>query len=348
MGTIGIALESSAQIYAIVFCFLLDCSLLFSQDVTSLPASAEQVTGSSNKGYEVLPACSPDGLWLAFEYTENTDPRDPHVGILRLDRSGSWRPVISPQPGHYLFVGDLSWSPDSRWLAVITDYPNGRESAWSDSNLQVAKINIYTQEVVRLTNFPVGTTLGPTTAWMRSNLIVFPGPSGDIYGISPSGGKSRKLVNVPKKRCHAGTNTLAAAPDTERVAFVMDAKDDNEVGECSALWVSNIRKGNLQRIATKGLRPLSPFWLNRDTILFAGRNANDDPIGIYSVSLSTKKIVPLLEGAYLTPTVCGSTTLYFSWRLANGDPKRTDEVLSVPSDLYGFHIWKVPLRDVLH
>src|SRR2546430_15063828 len=93
------------------------------------PASAQEVTGGVHVYGEELPACSPDGRWLAFEYQEMSHPNYSHVGIMDLSQdSHPWRPLLEVKPGRHLFAGDMSWSPDSQWLAMLTDYPKGKES----------------------------------------------------------------------------------------------------------------------------------------------------------------------------------------------------------------------------
>jgi Tol biopolymer transport system component len=318
------------------------------------PASAQEVTGGVHKYDEVLPACSPDGRWLAFEYHEISDPNYPRVGIMALGQdSHSWRPLLKGKPGWHLYAGDLSWSPDSRWLALWTDYPKGRKSFFSESDFGIVKVNIYTHEVLRLTDIlPDGAHVGPTTAWLRSGLIVFSGMMDEnIYGVPEKGGNMQKLISVPADKCGGITNTLAVSPDEQRIAFAMDSDSDSQITECNALWIGDLQTGNLRRLPTTGLRPLSPFWLDGNTILFSGIDIAGGkwlPVGIYGVSLSTGRVTPLLKGLYQTPFVCDSgKTLYFSWgpRLRTKTPPGDN--WPTVNDNYGFHIWKVPLRDVL-
>jgi hypothetical protein len=313
-----------------------------------LPPNVQEVTGDVHQYAEALPECSPDGHWLAFEYNRMSDPDLPYVGIMRLGRGHrSWHALLKPQLGGHMFVGDFSWSPDSHWLAVITSYPKGGKSSWSEPGVQIVKVNVYTHEAVRLTDFPVNTPLGPTTAWLRSGLIVFPGPDDDIYAVPDRGGRPRKLVSAPKEKCGGVTNTLAASPDQRQIAFVKDSNNENQVAECNALWIASVETGDLKRVPIDGLHPVSPYWLDDDTILFSGEEKGE-PTGIYSVSLSKGKVTRLLKGLYETPFVCESgKTLYFSWgpKLRTKMPAGYD--LPGPNDNYGFHIWKVPLRDVL-
>lgn len=326
------------------------CANLAGSDRKNRPASAQEITRSVHKYDEVLPMCSPDGRWLAFEYHEASNPNYPHVGIMDLSQdSRPWHLLLEAKPGRHLYAGDISWSPDSQWLALWTDYPEGRKSFWSDADFRIAKVNIHTGEVVRLTEaLPEGARVAPTTAWLRSGMIVFSGMMDDgIYAVSQQGGKPQKIVTVPKDKCGGGTNTLAVSPDQQSIAFAMDADGDEQIAECSALWIGNLITGNLRRIPTTDLHPLSPFWLDKDTILFSGEKDNK-PVGIYRLSLSAGTLKPILEGHYLTPFVCDlGKMLYFSW---GPDPEvKTSGVDAWPTynELAGFHIWRVPLNDVL-
>jgi Tol biopolymer transport system component len=318
----------------------------------TFPANARLVI-DSHMYDDVDPVCSPDGRWLAFEYHETNDPIYPHIAIMDLTQhSNLWQPLLKAEPGRHLFVGDLSWSPDSRWLAVITDYPKGGGSFWSRSDSGITKVNIYTHEVVRLTTaLPEGARLGPTTAWLRSGLIVFSGMLDDnIYGVSENGGFPQKLINVPTDKCGGGPNTFAISPNEQKIAFVMDDDNDNQFNECNALWIGNLRTGDIQRFPTAGLHPLAPFWLNKHIILFSGINTSDQkwlPMGLYSLDTSSGQLTRLLKGLYVTPSICADgKTLYFSWapRLQTKNP--AGSATSV-NNLYGFHIWKMSLRDVL-
>jgi Tol biopolymer transport system component len=316
----------------------------------SPPASAQEVTGAVQKYDELLPKCSPDGRWLAFEYHETSDPNYPRVGIMDLSQdSHPWHPLLEAKPGRHLYAGDFSWSPDSQWLALWTDYPEGRKSFWSDGDVRLARVNVRTHEVVRLTDaLPEGARVGPTTAWLRSGTIVFSGLTDDnIYGVSQRGGKPRKIATAPKDKCGGGTNTLAVSPDERRIAFAIDADGDGQIAECNALWIAAVPTGNLRRVPTTGLHPLSPFWLDKDTILFSGEKDNK-PVGIYKLSLITGNLTRLLEGHYLTPFVCDSDRkLYFSWGPMLEAKTPSGDAWPTFNDFSGFHIWKVPLADVL-
>jgi Tol biopolymer transport system component len=309
-------------------------------------ASAREITGEVHTYDQVLPVCSPDGHWLAFEYHETNDPNYPRVGIMDLSQdSHPWHPLLEVKPGRHLFAEDMSWSPDSQWLALLTDYPKGKENFWSDSDIQVVKINIKTHEVVRLTNFAIDTPVNPNTAWLRSGWIVFSAVDENIYAVSEKGGELRQLVNVPKDKCGGGTNTFAVSPDEQKIAFVMNGSGSKQADECNALWIADLQKGALQRAWTTGLLPLSPFWLDNDTIFFAGEKDNK-PVGIYKLSLNTGNLTHLLEGHYLTPFVCDSgKMLYFSWGPnLQAKPSGSDWTFN---DFSGFSIWRVPLGDVL-
>jgi len=316
------------------------------------PTSAQRVTGDFHTYAEVFAACSPDGRWLAFEYNELNDPDFPRVGIMRLGHgSRAWRPILKGKPGRHLYVGDFSWSPDSRWLAIITDYPEGAKDLWSKFNPQVMKVNVETGEIVRLTNFPVGVQFGPTTAWLRSGLIVFAGPDGNIYSLPEGGGDPRKLIDVPEDKCGGVTNTLAVSPDEQKIIFEKDSGNESQTTECNALWIGDMKTKGLRRLPTTGLRPLNPFWLDEDTVLFSGIDVEGGkwlPSGIYRVSPRTGEVNPVLKGSYDSPFVCDSgKMLYFSWGSSPQTEKLAKDARLGFNDFSGFHIWRIPLRDVL-
>lgn len=261
-------------------------------------------------------------------------------------KSPTWRPLLEERPGSHLYAGDFSWSPDSRWVSLITDYPIGREGFWADTSIQIVKVNVYTHDVVKLSNFSANTHFGPTTAWLKSGLVVFSGADENIYGVPETGGKPRNLVNVPTDKCLGGTNTLAVSRNEQRIAFAMDAGSEERREECNALWIGEFSTGKVTRVPTPGLHPLSPNWLDDDTILFSGES-DDEPTGIYRVSLTSQKVVPLLKGQFMTPFVCASKKdLYFSWRATRPQPSNASGENDWP-ELQGFHIWKVRLRGVL-
>jgi hypothetical protein len=316
------------------------------------PTSAQRVTGEFHTYAEVLAACSPDGRWLAFEYNELNDPDFPRVGIMRLGHGSlAWHPILKGKPGRHLYVGDLSWSPDSRWLALITNYPDGAKDPWLGFNAQLVKVNVDTGEVVRLTNFPPNTLSGPTTVWLRSGSIVFTGDDENIYSVPEKGGDVRKLIDVPKDKCGGVTNTFAVSPDEQRIILVKNSGDDSQTTECNSLWVGDLKTKGLRRLPTTGLHPLNPFWLDEDTVLFSGINNEGGkwlPTGIYRISLETGEVVPTLEGAYISPFVCDSgKTLYFAWGPSARTEKPAKDARPAFNDYSGFHIWRVPLRDVL-
>ena len=120
--------------------------------------------------------------------------------------------------------------------------------------------------------------------------------------------------------------------------------------ECNALWIGDLKTKGLRRLPTTGLRPLNPSWLDENTVLFSGIDIEGGkwlPTGIYRVSLRTGEVSPVLKGRYDAPFVCGSgKTLYFSWG-PNLRAKRTSRDGGKSDDYQGFHIWKIPLRDVM-
>ena len=93
--------------------------------------------------------------------------------------------------------------------------------------------------------------------------------------------------------------------------------------------------------------PLNPFWLDDDTILFSAWK-DSKPVGIYRLSLFTGTLTHILEGHYLTPFVYESCKmLYFSWGPHLKTKTPSGDVWPTFNDFFGFHIWRIPLGDVL-
>ncbi len=296
------------------------------------PGHRQRVTGGPYA--EAAPMCSPDGRWLAFEYFDAKHPDAPQIRIMQRDGGlESARPLIDAMQ----YSGDMSWSPDSHWVALQMDFPTRDQSGPRTDDEQIVKINIQTHELIKLTHFAPNTAIDPTTSWLRTGWIIFSATGDDIMGVPEGGGDLRKFAHLPLDRCSGGMDTLAGSPDGRRIAFEML----NFNPECNALWIADAETGNTVRVPT-GVHPASPSWLDDNSLLFSGESDDGKPVGIYRISLRTGKVVRLLEGAYLTPFVCDSgKTLYFSF-----GPKLQVKGNSW-NQFYGFHIWKVSMRDLL-
>jgi hypothetical protein len=293
--------------------------------------------------------CSPDGRWLAFEYHESSTPLAPRIGIVRRNRGiASWHPLLEDKEVDYL--GDFSWSPDSRWLAAIEQDRSNSDFGDFHSDLQVVKVSVDTGRMIKLTHLPPGSAIGAGTAWLRSGLIIFPGslPDGGIYGVPANGGDVQKLVNLPTQKCGEDADTLAASPDGQRIAFWIAPGVGKEKDACQALWVADPGTGTVREVRTTGLYPVTPFWLNADAILFATMAEDETPLGIYQISLPSGAVTPVVTGLYMSPFVCDSgRTLYFAWVPKLSDKEYVLDDFHIGNFFYGFHIWRVPLGNLL-
>ena len=83
--------------------------------------------------------------------------------------------------------------------------------------------------MMKLTHFPQNTTVNPTTAWLRSGLIVFSALDQNIYSVCENGEDVRKLVNVPSDRCGIDPNTFAVSPDERKIAFEIDNGNESQM-----------------------------------------------------------------------------------------------------------------------
>jgi hypothetical protein len=187
---------------------------------------------------------------------------------------------------------------------------------------------------------------------LRSGWIVFSAFDENIYGIPQNGGKPRNLVTVPTDSCPGSTNTLAVSPDEQQVAFALEVDDEKHRVECNGMWVGDLKTHKLTRIATSGLLPLNPYWMDDETILYSGIDTAGGrwvPTGLYSLSLALKRIDRILTGPYLTPSVCLSDqNLYFSWGSKLQEVPPTADDWPTFNDFHGFHVWKISLREILH
>ena len=64
-----------------------------------------------------MPACSPDGQWIAFGHTERNRRE-----ILVIPSSGG--PAVALTDGSS-FAGEPAWSPDGSWIAFLSDASGG-------------------------------------------------------------------------------------------------------------------------------------------------------------------------------------------------------------------------------
>jgi Tol biopolymer transport system component len=293
------------------------------------PARSQRVTDGPFA--EVAPMCSPDGRWLAFEYFGAEQSDTPQIRIMRRHADlSSARPLIDVKQ----YNGDMSWSPDSRWISVQMDFPTAEQNGPRTDDAQIAKINIYSHEVIKLTDLARNADVDSTTSWLRTGWIVFSAIDDTLYAVPDGGGgRLRSLSHLPTSLCSGGMDTLGGSPSGQRIAFDMSDFDK----QCDVLWIADVKTGRVTSVPTD-VHPVSPFWLDENTILFSGENDNQEPIGIYQVSLRTGRVDRLLIGMYLTPFVCDSgRTLYFSF---GSELQRTGKSWN---PFYGFHIWKMPM-----
>jgi Tol biopolymer transport system component len=207
---------------------------------------------------EVGPAISPDGKWVAFEYTNPTPPDKDQIWVMDLTRGfTSARPLVK-DPNYNSWP---SWSPDSQWVSFLS----GRKVTGGNFlTFQLYKVRVSDGTVVQLTHFPNETALRDSTSWSRDGRIAFVYSDG-IYAVSESGGEPEKLIDL--------TQTLAAgslwgavwSPDGSRLAFRGTPPGADEGDK--RIWVADSNGEKIVQI-TKGFTDDLPSWLDNDHILF--------------------------------------------------------------------------------
>lgn len=273
---------------------------------------------------EVGPQCSPDGRHLAFEYFSAEHPKAVQLWVMPTKGEFSdAKPLLGYTLGES--YGEISWSPDSRWLSFI----RGTESNGVISD-QVFKVNVARQNTISLTKFPTGTSLGAGTSWSKNGQIAFE-MDGDIYAVSDSGGRVAKLVDV--KNILPGVSPFypSWSPDRNHVAFVGRSEHERSV------YVTDLTRHTIEKIFT-GVADDGPAWLD-DRHILSSREESQSHSSIWIVDVHRKHGVRVTEGFYdISPATCVSGGyLYFS---------RNQDIAQVNGALTrGFHIWGAPMRD---
>ena len=214
---------------------------------------------------EIGPACSPDGLWIAFEYFEKKENTTPKIWLMSTVRNyADARPVVSDE----IYHAGISWSPDSQWISYMG--ADAKESTTGNLTSQIYKVNTITRKVERLTELPLNTVVEDTTSWSSTDQIAF-SMNNDIYAVNASGGEARKvltastLTNPPSP-----PQDLAWSPDGKELAFVIQdsAGPRGRQTDTGSLWIADAATQHSRKVlARKQLAGI--LWIEPDGILLA-------------------------------------------------------------------------------
>jgi Tol biopolymer transport system component len=286
------------------------------------PAAAEQLTFGAVG--EIEPNIAPDGRWLAYQYFSEQNPHEPRIGIMdTLTDFQSAKPLVD----HHGYAGEMSWSPDSKWLSFT-----GLEKEAGSSTEQIYRVNVVTKEILQVTNFPRGTLIGDSTTWSKSGVIGFE-QNGIIYGVNVSGGEDVELLDTRAALGNRRPSTIRLSPDGTTLLFSVETKLHE-----SEIWVANLRSKLFRRL-TRNHYDLFATWYDERHVAFS-RETKNGGSNIYVLDLDTRKLYGLTFGHvdFMSSADPARKILYFSRN--SRMPNRSDD----GPFFSGFHAWqmKVP------
>jgi Tol biopolymer transport system component len=272
---------------------------------------------------ETEPIVSPDGHWIAFQSFDIEKPSVPRIWIMDASNDySSAKPLVDKRE----YSAEMSWSPDSKWIAFIGSDPGPGPVAD-----QIYKVNVATKEVLRLSAFPPGTLIGDSTTWSGSGIIAFE-KDGEILGIQQDGEQIR-LADTRTALSKRRPSNIRFSPDGMKILFSVE----NESGNQSEIWVASVQHPSFQRLTSNNF-DVFPAWISSDRIVFT-RETLSGSAEVQILSLSNGALQRVTYGhTDFSPSADSLRGLmYFSRK------GRVPKELSNASMLVGFHVWSVPI-----
>jgi Tol biopolymer transport system component len=290
------------------------------EQLQSRPATAAEQLTFGTVG-ESEPNVAPDGRWLAYQYFSEKNPHEPRIGILdTLTGFQSARPLVD-QHG---YAGEMSWSPDSKYLSFISV-----EETAGNSTEQIYRVNVVTKEIVRVSTFPRGTLIGDSTSWSKGGVIGFE-QDGRIYGIDVNSGKDVELLDTRAALGSRRPSNIRFSPDGKTLLFSVEAKQGG-----SEIWMADLQSKLFQRLTSSHF-DLFATWYDDHHIAFS-RETRSGNSSICILDLGNGKIYRLTHGYvdFVSSADSSRNILYFSrkGRISNRSDGRTF--------FSGFHVWQM-------
>ncbi|HLJ86939.1 MAG TPA: hypothetical protein VKZ53_08945 [Candidatus Angelobacter sp.] len=311
---------SFVSVVALLFVSRYSLPLQQSQYETTLPP--QQLTFGPIG--ETEPNVSPDGRWLAFQYFSKNQPGFPQIWIMEIAKGFTSARRLA---GIYRYAGEMSWSPDSKWISFISSL---KTKSGTDTN-QIFKVNITTDEVAQITTFADETVIGDSTAWLATNYVAFE-RDGVIYLVPSTGGKEIQLLDTRDALSHQEPSYLRFSPNGKMLIF----SAENATKDQSSIWLANIKSKVFHRL-TKNHFDLCPAWIDDEHILFIRQTgAGWSEVEAFSLRTGNLNRITSMHTDFTPSTDPLGRMLYISRENpVQKEAGRTDY-------FDGFHIWRTP------
>ena len=272
---------------------------------------------------ELLPSISPNGEWLSFLKFFPERPMAPELWLAPWSDPSKSKRLSSPD----VSVGSTSWSPDSEWIAYISEG-------------QLHKVNIKSGRAFQLTTLPIADPLASAgTSWSLDGEITTLRKCA-IIAVNESGGEIREIMRLDSSAfgdlpC---PDSLSRSPDGRFVALHALAETIGEDEEfiSSSLWLADIESRNVTRL-TAGHGDDPPSWIDSTTLLFSRTSPNRTG-AVLSLDVISRSMKELASGAFFMGAAVHPDG---RWIVAS---RATRFDLETGNDFQfyrGFHLWKI-------
>jgi Tol biopolymer transport system component len=267
---------------------------------------------------------SPDGRWLAFQYFVKDEPGSVQIWVMEISKGFESARRLACQ---FKYAGEMSWSPDSEWISFISP-----EDKTGRSTSQIYKVNITTNDVLQVTNFPEGTVIGDSTTWSTVGRIGFE-KAGVIYSVPQSGGEETQVLDARKALSNRQPKSIRLSPNGKMLLFSIENAEQDQ----SSIWVANLESKSVQQLTALHF-DLFPAWIDNGNMLFT-RMTKKEFAEIQAFSLRTRKIEQLTSRHVdFTPSAAPSGRVLFFSRKG-----QVSTSLEKGDFFAGYHVWRLPL-----